>query len=130
MSAVTPSARARARSSIRALAAIACLLLAGCGRDVSDGAAKASPPRDSAVTANGETTYNRYCFSCHAAGVAGAPRVGDAAAWAPRIAKGVDALVVSASNGVPPGMPAKGLCLQCSEADLRAAIDYMTDRSR
>jgi len=100
----------------------AVLLLVGCGGGVEgDTKARQSP---------GETTYNRYCFSCHAAGVAGAPRVGDAKAWAPRIAKGEAALVASATNGLPPGMPPKGLCLQCSAADLRAAIEYMTTRSR
>jgi cytochrome c5 len=113
-------ARDLGRASLHGFVALVCLVAAGCGGHADDVAAK-SP---------GETTYNRYCFSCHAAGVAGAPRVGDAVAWAPRIAKGQAALVASATNGLPPGMPPRGLCLQCSEADLRAAIEYMTTRSR
>ncbi|NIP15647.1 MAG: cytochrome c5 family protein [Pseudomonadales bacterium] len=73
----------------------------------------------------GEQTYKRFCFSCHAAGIAGAPRTGDARAWAPRLAKGADQLLRTTIEGIPPGMPAMGLCRQCSEDDLRAAIDYM-----
>lgn len=49
--------------------------------------------------ANGETVYKAQCATCHAAGVAGAPKLGDAAAWAPRIAQGLEALVNSALKG-------------------------------
>ncbi len=73
----------------------------------------------------GELIYNRFCFSCHAAGIAGAPRTGDARAWAPRVAKGEAQLLQATIEGIAPGMPAMGLCRQCSEDDLRAAIDYM-----
>lgn len=78
----------------------------------------------------GEQTYTRFCFSCHAAGVAGAPRVGDAEAWAPRIAKGREALIEASIEGIPPGMPPMGLCTECTEEDLGAAVDYMIERSR
>lgn len=90
--------------------------LAGCGGAQDTGHA-------------GEQTYNRYCFSCHAAGVAGAPRVGDPEAWAPRIEKGRDALLQSTIDGIPPGMPARGLCSECSDAQLADSIDYMIERS-
>ena len=73
----------------------------------------------------GETIYNRSCFSCHAGGVAGAPIPGDADAWAPRIAKGREALVESVREGIPPGMPPMGLCMNCTDEDLAAAVDYM-----
>ena len=69
--------------------------------------------------AAGEAIYNRSCLSCHAAGVAGAPKLGAAEDWAPRAAKGLDALVQSSLAGVPPAMPAKGLCFDCDEADMR-----------
>lgn len=49
--------------------------------------------------ANGETVYKAQCATCHGAGVAGAPKLGDAAAWAPRIAQGLEALVNSALKG-------------------------------
>jgi cytochrome c5 len=74
--------------------------------------------------------YTRFCFSCHAAGVAGAPRVGEAAAWAPRIAKGREALIASTIEGIPPGMPPKGLCSSCSDEELAASVDYMLERSQ
>lgn len=77
----------------------------------------------------GEQIYNRYCFSCHAAGVAGAPRVGDPEAWQARLANGRAALLQSTIEGISPGMPPRGLCSECSDAQLREAIDYMIERS-
>ncbi len=74
--------------------------------------------------ADGEAVYNKSCVSCHAAGVAGAPKTHDAAAWGPRMAGGVDALVKSAVAGKG-AMPPKGLCADCSDADLKAAIEFM-----
>jgi len=77
----------------------------------------------------GEQIYNRYCFSCHAAGIASAPRTGDAEAWQTRLAKGREALLQATIDGVPPGMPPMGLCSSCTEEELSAAIDYMLERS-
>lgn len=94
------------------------LLTAGCGE-----------PSDGEAAHPGEQVYIRYCFSCHAAGIAGAPRVGDGAAWAERLQKGRPALLQSTIAGVPPGMPPKGLCAQCSEEELAAALDYMIEQS-
>ena len=68
--------------------------------------------------------YNKSCAVCHAAGVAGAPKVGDAQAWAPRMEKGVDALVLSVKNGLN-AMPPKGMCFDCSDEDYRELINYM-----
>ena len=88
--------------------------------------APAEPAAGSGVDlAAGEQIYNRSCLSCHAAGIAGAPKLGRKEDWTPRIAKGLDALVRSTVEGIPPGMPAKGLCLNCSEADLRNAVAWM-----
>jgi cytochrome c5 len=65
-------------------------------------------------------------MACHATGAAGAPKLGDIAGWGPRIAKGTDALYASGVNGVPgTGMVAKGGCVNCSEEDIRAAVDHM-----
>ena len=75
--------------------------------------------------AAGEATYGRFCFSCHAAGLSGAPKTGSAEDWAPRAAKGLDALVATTIAGVPPAMPPRGLCSSCSDQDLRNAVAWM-----
>lgn len=86
-------------------------------------AAKPSGPR------SGESIYSASCTSCHALGVAGAPTFGDAAMWAPRIAKGVDTLYTNSINGIN-AMPPKGLCMDCSDEEIQAAVDYMLDAAR
>ena len=78
---------------------------------------------------SGEEIYNASCMACHATGAAGAPKIGDAAAWAPRIAQGNDKLLANAISGLN-AMPPKGLCMACSDADLQAAIDYMVSQSQ
>ena len=75
----------------------------------------------------GEATYIKYCASCHNAGVADAPKLGDAKKWDYRLKKGREALLQSTIDGIPPGMPKKGLCLSCSEQQLEDAIDYMLE---
>lgn len=80
-----------------------------------------------AAGGNGEQIYQTRCSACHATGVAGAPKLGDKAAWAPRIATGQDALLASVTNGKG-AMPPKGTCMECSEEDLKAAIVYMTSQ--
>lgn len=81
------------------------------------------------VQAGGADTYNSKCMSCHASGAAGAPKLGDTAAWAPRIATGMDALVSSVINGKG-AMPPKGACADCSEDELSAAVEYMVSSSQ
>ena len=73
----------------------------------------------------GKAVYDRYCFACHQAGIAGAPALSDKEAWAPRLAKGSDALLASVIQGMPPGMPPRGACPTCTDAALAAAVDYM-----
>jgi len=69
--------------------------------------------------------YNRSCASCHVSGVANAPRTGDAAAWQAVLAlRGMDALVQNVRNGYN-AMPPMGMCLQCTDDDFRALIEYM-----
>lgn len=68
--------------------------------------------------------YAASCGACHAVGVAGAPATGDAEAWAPRMEKGMDALVASVRNGLN-AMPPGGLCNSCSDDDYAALITYM-----
>ena len=77
----------------------------------------------------GEQVYQSHCIACHGTGAAGSPKFGDAAAWKPRIAKGIDALLVSATNGLN-AMPPKGLCMSCSQDELKGAIEYMISKSQ
>jgi cytochrome c5 len=94
---------------------------------------EAAPAADTAVASSGpksgEEVYNGACVSCHGTGAAGAPKLGDAAAWAPRIATGMDSLLANATNGLN-AMPPKGLCMACSEAELQAAIEYIVENSQ
>lgn len=76
-----------------------------------------------------EDIYNANCMACHATGAAGAPKMGDAAAWSPRIAQGADTLYSHAINGLN-GMPPKGLCMSCSEDDIKAVVDYIVENSK
>jgi cytochrome c5 len=55
--------------------------------------------------------------------------MGDAAAWAPRIAAGMDSLLANATNGLK-AMPPKGLCMTCSTEELQGAIEYMVNKSQ
>lgn len=81
------------------------------------------------VQAGGEEIYNTKCMACHASGAAGAPKLGDKEAWAPRIATGMDAMVASVINGKN-AMPPKGGCMDCSDEDLAAAVEYMVSSSQ
>lgn len=78
----------------------------------------------------GQKTYDSMCFACHAVGAAGAPKFADKAAWAPRIAKGAEVLLHSAINGTAKGMPPRGGCGTCSDADLKSAVEYMTAHAK
>ena len=82
-----------------------------------------------AAARSGEDVYQASCFACHGTGAAGAPKVGDAAAWGPRAAKGIDGLMNSALNGLN-AMPPRGTCGNCSDDDLKAAIEYMVENSK
>jgi cytochrome c5 len=68
--------------------------------------------------------YAQSCAVCHAAGVANAPKLGDKAAWAPRLAAGVDGLTASAIKGKG-AMPPKGGAAAASDADIKAVVAYM-----
>ena len=76
---------------------------------------------------SGEAIYNTVCTACHATGVAGAPKTGDKAAWAPRIATGSAALLKSATDGKN-AMPARGGAADLSDAELKAAVDYLVGK--
>ena len=80
------------------------------------------------VKVNGQQVYQSACIACHGAGIAGAPKVGNASQWAKRVAKGFDTLYASAINGLQGSagvMPAKGGNLALSDAEVKAAVDYI-----
>lgn len=91
-------------------------------------AAPAAPATATVAAGAGEALYKQSCTVCHAAGVAGAPKSGDKAAWAPRIAQGIDALTASAIKGKG-AMPPKGGSA-ASDAEIRAAVQFMVDAAR
>jgi len=100
----------------------------------SEPEAAPAPAADAAATADagaksGEQVYNSNCVACHGTGAAGAPKLGDTAAWAPRIAAGMDSLLANATNGLK-AMPPKGLCMTCSDAELQGAVEYMVNNSQ
>jgi len=78
---------------------------------------------------SGDKVYQASCFACHGTGAAGAPKLGDKAAWKPRIAQGMATLVKHALNGFK-GMPAKGGNASLSDDAVKSAITHMVDGSK
>ncbi len=81
----------------------------------------------------GKETYTRNCAACHGSGAAGAPRLGDAASWAPRIAQGVAVMAAHAIAGYQGRsgyMPARGGFNSLTDEEVTAAVVYMAGESR
>lgn len=90
--------------------------------------APAAEPAAAGAGQGGEAVYTKACIVCHSTGVAGAPKVGDKAAWEPRLAQGMDTLVSTALKGKG-AMPPKGGHASLSNAEIKAAIEYMLGKS-
>lgn len=90
-----------------------------CGAAVAAGGEAKSP----------EDIFNTNCMACHSTGAAGAPKMGDVADWSGRLDKGLEQVYANAINGLN-GMPAKGLCMSCSEDDIKDVVDYMLEKSQ
>ena len=86
-------------------------------------------PKSDGKPRSGETIYNTICKACHETGVAGAPRTGDKAAWAPRLATGMATLLKSASSGKN-AMPPRGGATDLSDEELKAAVTYLTGKAK
>jgi cytochrome c5 len=87
---------------------------------------EASAPQASMT---GEKVYQDVCKVCHEAGLVGAPKLGDKAAWAPRIKRGIDALYTNAIKGTDKGMPPKGGNRDLADIEVQRAVVYMANRS-
>lgn len=74
-----------------------------------------------------EDIYNKTCTGCHSTGAAGAPKTGNASEWGPRKAKGLETLYTHALNGFN-GMPPKGLCMDCSDDELKSTVDFILSK--
>jgi cytochrome c5 len=74
----------------------------------------------------GEAIFKTYCTACHKTGVSGAPVLGNAKDWQPRIAEGIDTLVDHAIKGYKV-MPPKGTCMSCSDQEIKNAVEYMVN---
>lgn len=98
---------------LTATAIFASLFMAASGTAIADGAA----------------TFQKACAACHTTGAAGAPKLEDKAAWAPRIAQGKEVLYVSALKGKG-AMPPKGGQMQLSDDEIKAAVDYVVSQAQ
>lgn len=81
---------------------------------------------------SGEEVYTTKCNACHGTGAGNAPKLGDKAAWEPRIAKGMETLMNNVINGITDVgmMPPKGICMDCSDSELQAATEYMINQAQ
>jgi cytochrome c5 len=102
-----------------------CVIGDPCAAGLAIATAGSGEPKDP------EQVYQTYCFACHGSGANNAPVFGNVEAWAPRIAKGIEVLYESGINGFNgAAMPAKGLCMDCSNEDIQATVDYIVGASQ
>jgi cytochrome c5 len=86
-----------------------------------------------AAPTNGDELYEQACKACHGAGIGGAPKTGDVAAWGPRVAKGKDILydhAIKGFTGTAGMMPAKGGRVDVSDDLVKQAVDHMLDLTK
>ncbi len=83
----------------------------------------------SPLYADPQAVYDKHCKACHDAGLGGAPKPGDKAAWSARIAAGADAMLATVKSGKG-AMPPKGTCMSCDDASLAGAIDLFVKQAQ
>ena len=108
----------RAKATGFAASVVMALLCTGCGSV----AEVAEHP--------GKAVYQRYCYACHQAGIADAPKLGDRDAWAPRLVRSRAELVDNVLRGMAPGMPPRAGCGTCTDEELADAVDFMVLRAQ
>lgn len=127
-----------AAESLHAVGMIDASVVEAMAQPGTDGEASAEQPARAAPTASpvaltatggprpGQQIYDTFCFACHATGVTEAPLFGSLEQWQPRIDKGLDTLVATSLTGFNL-MPPMGICMSCTEDEMRDAIQYMID---
>ena len=109
-------------TEVRCLAAVVCttVVLLGCLFGCKRSDEQEHP---------GKAVYERYCYACHQAGIADAPKLGDREAWDARLAKPRQELLDNIRRGMTPGMPPRGGCPSCTDEALEAALDYIVSKA-
>ncbi|MBK1851150.1 cytochrome c5 family protein [Marinobacter sp. 1-4A] len=100
-----------------------CLQGEECGEAAAATETASSGPR------SGSEVYDAVCMACHTTGAAGAPVIGNASDWAPRIDQGMETLINHAINGFN-AMPAKGGCASCPDEEIQAAVEHIVAESK
>ncbi|MBU2872537.1 c-type cytochrome [Marinobacter salexigens] len=100
-----------------------CLQGEECGEAAAATETASSGPR------SGSEVYDAVCMACHTTGAAGAPVIGNASDWAPRIDQGMETLINHALNGFN-AMPAKGGCASCPDEEIQAAVEHIVAESK
>jgi cytochrome c5 len=102
------------------------------GGSFKEPAAKPAPAQAASAApagkADGKAVYDKACVACHATGVANAPKLGDKAAWAPRLGQGVDSLLQTVLKGKGAMLPKAGTTM--SDAELRAGVEFMVSQAK
>lgn len=135
---VASTARRSSRILLPVVAVLAAAQIAGCGKkeevDPETTATLIQPvarlelkvAKVAPGSRTGEEIYQSVCASCHGTGVLDAPKTGDAAAWAPRIAQGFDTLTQNAINGLR-GMPPRGGAADLTDVEVQRAVAHLAN---
>ncbi len=91
--------------------------------------ATTTAPAAAKQSRSGESVYQESCAACHGRGAAGAPKLGDKKAWRPLVAQGSGTLLQHALHGYK-GMPPRGACANCSDNEIKAAVEYLAKKGK
>lgn len=106
-----------------------CLQGQDCGTSASSTGSSTASSGSGGGDIDGQAIYNAVCMACHDTGVANAPKIGDSEAWSTRLKKGTDTLYSHVINGFN-AMPPKGGDPSLSDAEVKAAVDYLIEASQ
>lgn len=117
------------RATIERIKAVGRVCVEGKECEGAPVAAVAAAPVAGGAGRSGDAVYNASCSGCHGSGAAGSPKFADKGAWGPRIGKGKPTLYKHALGGFN-AMPPKGMCMTCSDDEIKAAVDYMVSKAQ